>query len=101
MFTRSDQITGYQGSPLFQPPDVNDPDRFHYLGTKFDVWSSGVTLFNMISGKFLYEADGLIEYVDKLLTQNIVYPEEILNDCPLHALMQGKVNYLLIEFEFY
>ena len=57
-------------------------------------WSSEVTLLNMISVKFLYEDDGLIEYVDKLLIQNIVYPEEILNDCPLDVMTQGS-SYLI------
>ena len=39
----------------------------------------------------------LIEYVDKLLIQNVVYPEEILNGYPLDVMMQGS-SYLIKNF---
>lgn len=39
-----------QGSPAVQSPEVaNGADTFH--GYKLDVWSSGVTLFNITTGR--------------------------------------------------
>ncbi|KAL3176504.1 hypothetical protein MRX96_010299 [Rhipicephalus microplus] len=53
-FAVDDTCHTSQGSPAFQPPEIaNGHDSFS--GFKVDVWSSGVTLFNITTGKYPFE----------------------------------------------
>ena len=48
-FQPNDLCFTSQGSPAFQPPEIADGiDEFH--GFKVDIWSSGVTLYNITTG---------------------------------------------------
>lgn len=57
-FAVDDTCHTSQGSPAFQPPEIaNGLDCFS--GFKVDVWSSGVTLFNITTGKYPFEGDNI------------------------------------------
>ncbi|XP_075752524.1 lkb1/serine/threonine kinase 11 isoform X5 [Rhipicephalus microplus] len=57
-FAVDDTCHTSQGSPAFQPPEIaNGHDSFS--GFKVDVWSSGVTLFNITTGKYPFEGDNI------------------------------------------
>ncbi|XP_049272657.1 serine/threonine-protein kinase STK11 isoform X2 [Rhipicephalus sanguineus] len=57
-FAVDDTCHTSQGSPAFQPPEIaNGLDSFS--GFKVDVWSSGVTLFNITTGKYPFEGDNI------------------------------------------
>lgn len=54
LFAPSDIITTSQGTPAFQPPEVAQ-GASEYLGFKLDIWSSGITLFNFVTGIYPFE----------------------------------------------
>jgi serine/threonine protein kinase len=67
------------GSPVFMSPEI-------FTGSydkETDIWSLGVTLFNLASGKYpfnLEPGEGLIELVIKIFEQNPIYPSHFSSD---------------------
>ncbi|CAK1553753.1 unnamed protein product [Leptosia nina] len=63
MFSPHDTCYTGQGSPAFQPPEIaNGAETF--AGTKVDIWSSGVTLYNMTTGRYPYEGDNVYRLLE-------------------------------------
>lgn len=57
-FQPNDLCFTSQGSPAFQPPEIADGiDEFH--GFKVDIWSSGVTLYNITTGIYPFEGENI------------------------------------------
>jgi len=61
-FKQSDMISLSQGSPAFQPPEIADGQP-QFSGSKVDIWASGVTLFNITTGKYPFQGDNIYRYV--------------------------------------
>ncbi|CAH3817389.1 unnamed protein product [Pieris brassicae] len=65
MFSPQDTCYTGQGSPAFQPPEIaNGAETFS--GTKVDIWSSGVTLYNMTTGRYPYEGDNVYRLLEAI-----------------------------------
>jgi serine/threonine-protein kinase 11 len=48
----------YLGTPAFQCPEIaNGEDT--YSGYSIDIWSCGVTLYNLVTGRLPFEADNI------------------------------------------
>uniref|UniRef100_A0A8D8HEK6 Serine/threonine-protein kinase STK11 n=2 Tax=Culex pipiens TaxID=7175 RepID=A0A8D8HEK6_CULPI len=64
-FAPSDECTTGQGSPAFQPPEIaNGHDVFS--GYKVDIWSTGVTLYNITTGLYPYEGDNIYKLLENI-----------------------------------
>lgn len=87
-FALNDLISGFEGSRLYQPPELFLPDIELYSGSKFDIWSSGVLLFKMISGIYPYLNEDKADIYDPNAYNDITYPEMIRNDLQLLNLFQ-------------
>lgn len=61
-FQESDAISMSQGSPAFQPPEIAD-GLTSFSGFKVDIWASGVTLFNITTGKYPFQGDNIYRSV--------------------------------------
>lgn len=74
MWNYNDLCSNYEGSPLFQAPEVvcGQPE---YAGFKVDVWSSGVTLYLMLCGQYPFMDDALLGLYDKILGQDFQVPD--------------------------
>ncbi|CAF1607050.1 unnamed protein product [Adineta ricciae] len=58
MFSIDDTISRSQGTPAFQCPEIaNGEDT--YSGFSIDLWSCGVTLYNLVTGTLPFEADNI------------------------------------------
>jgi len=58
MFSPDDTIKRSQGTPAFQCPEIaNGEDT--YNGYSIDIWSCGVTLYNLVTGRLPFEADNI------------------------------------------
>lgn len=79
-----------QGSPAFQPPEIaNGLESFP--GFKVDVWSSGVTLYNMTTGKYPYEGDNIYKLFNNISQGQYSIPDSV--DSLLSNLLKGMLMY--------
>lgn len=75
-FAVDDTCHTSQGSPAFQPPEIaNGLDSFS--GFKVDVWSSGVTLFNITTGKYPFEGDNIYRLFESIGRGHFELPEDV------------------------
>lgn len=75
MWTQDDLCSNYEGSPLFQAPEVISSSQ-RYSGFKVDVWSAGVTLYLMLYGQYPFMDEALLGLYDKILGEKFVVPDE-------------------------
>ena len=88
-FAPNDTITISQGTPAFQPPEIaNGLDTFS--GFKLDVWSSGVTLFNLVTGDYPYYGDNVFQLFKNIVEKELVLPSDL--DDGLCQLLAGMLN---------
>lgn len=96
-FQESDLCHTSQGSPAFQPPEIaNGNEIFH--GFKVDVWSSGVTLYNITSGEYPFEGDSIYKLFENISNGDFTIPDSI--DELLESLIKGHLL-LLINYHIY
>lgn len=78
-----------KGTPAFQCPEIaNGDDTYH--GFAIDIWSAGVTLYNLVTGRLPFEAENIY-----LLFQTIgrgVYTIPGHLDGPLNSLLTGLLQ---------
>ncbi|RZC42949.1 Pkinase and/or Kinase-like domain containing protein [Asbolus verrucosus] len=78
-----------QGSPAFQPPEIaNGLDSFP--GFKVDVWSSGVTLYNFVTGQYPFEGDSIYKLFENIGKGDFTIPDYI--EDPLRNLLLGMLQ---------
>ncbi|XP_072924358.1 serine/threonine-protein kinase STK11 isoform X3 [Hemitrygon akajei] len=88
-FAEDDTCRTSQGSPAFQPPEIaNGLDTFS--GFKVDIWSAGVTLYNITTGLYPFEGDNIYKLFENIGKGEYTIPEEcgpLLTD-----LLRGQVQ---------
>ncbi|KAI5717262.1 hypothetical protein M8J77_002917 [Diaphorina citri] len=90
MFLHDDTITTSQGSPVFQAPEIANglPE---ISGYKVDIWSSGVTLFNLTTGLYPFEGDTVFKLFENIGNCVLDMPE-VLDQYPeLKNLLEGML----------
>jgi len=90
LFAENDQITTGQGSPAFQPPEIANGNE-SFSGFKVDIWSSGVTLYNITTGLYPYEGNNiyrLLENIGKCEWYPPTWLESDLSDLLVNMLRQ-------------
>ncbi|XP_069784291.1 serine/threonine-protein kinase STK11 isoform X2 [Narcine bancroftii] len=89
-FAEDDTCRTSQGSPAFQPPEIaNGLDTFS--GFKVDIWSAGVTLYNITTGLYPFEGDNIYKLFENIGKGEYTIPEEcgpLLTD-----LLRGMLEY--------
>lgn len=89
-FAVNDECKTSQGSPAFQPPEIaNGEDTFS--GFKVDIWSSGVTLYNITSGLYPFEGDNIYKLFENIGKGEYTIPSSI--DKLLSDLIRGLLQY--------
>lgn len=75
-FTNDDACRTSQGSPAFQPPEIaNGQDVFS--GFKVDIWSSGITLYNIVTGKFPFQGDNIYRLFENIGKGDFTIPDDL------------------------
>ncbi|CAG7835091.1 unnamed protein product [Allacma fusca] len=87
-FSPDDTCHTSQGSPVFQPPEVANGESFS--GCKLDVWSSGVTLYNLATGKYPFEGDTVFLLFENIANGKFTVPEDV--DPLLANLLRGMLE---------
>uniref|UniRef100_A0A672PDV4 non-specific serine/threonine protein kinase n=1 Tax=Sinocyclocheilus grahami TaxID=75366 RepID=A0A672PDV4_SINGR len=89
-FAEDDTCRTSQGSPAFQPPEIaNGLDTFS--GFKVDIWSAGVTLYNITTSLYPFEGDNIYKLFENIGKGDYTVPEEcgpLLSD-----LLRGMLEY--------
>ncbi|TRZ00674.1 hypothetical protein DNTS_012308 [Danionella cerebrum] len=89
-FAEDDTCRTSQGSPAFQPPEIaNGLDTFS--GFKVDIWSAGVTLYNITTSLYPFEGDNIYKLFENIGKGEFSIPEEcgpLLSD-----LLRGMLEY--------
>ncbi|XP_045360042.1 serine/threonine-protein kinase STK11 isoform X5 [Camelus bactrianus] len=88
-FAEDDTCRTSQGSPAFQPPEIaNGLDTFS--GFKVDIWSAGVTLYNITTGLYPFEGDNIYKLFENIGKGDYTIP----GDCgpPLSDLLKGSAG---------
>jgi len=75
IWSKSDICSNYEGSPLFQAPEVVS-GQTEYVGTGVDVWSAGVTLYLMLYGRYPFFDETLLGLYDKILGDELAFPKD-------------------------
>ncbi|XP_050334060.1 serine/threonine-protein kinase STK11 isoform X2 [Bactrocera neohumeralis] len=65
LFAADDTCTTGQGSPAFQPPEIANGHE-SFSGTKVDIWSCGVTLYNICTGQYPFEGDNIYRLFENI-----------------------------------
>ncbi|XP_005996386.1 serine/threonine-protein kinase STK11 isoform X1 [Latimeria chalumnae] len=89
-FAADDMCKTSQGSPAFQPPEIaNGLETFS--GFKVDIWSAGVTLYNITTGLYPFEGDNIYKLFENIGKGDYTIPE----DCGpvLSDLLRGMLEY--------
>ncbi|KAH9488302.1 Serine/threonine-protein kinase stk11 [Bulinus truncatus] len=90
MFASCDECRTSQGSPAFQPPEIaNGLNTFS--GFKVDVWSSGVTLYNITTGKYPFEGDNIYKLFENIAKGKYTIPNDVSD--LLAGLIKGMLAY--------
>ena len=90
MFAPDDTCKTSQGSPAFQPPEIaNGDDTFP--GFKVDVWSAGVTLYNITTGKYPFEGENIYKLYENIGKGEYQIPEEVSES--LSGILSGMLEY--------
>uniref|UniRef100_W5MCK1 Serine/threonine-protein kinase STK11 n=1 Tax=Lepisosteus oculatus TaxID=7918 RepID=W5MCK1_LEPOC len=74
-FAEDDTCRTSQGSPAFQPPEIaNGLDTFS--GFKVDIWSAGVTLYNITTSLYPFEGDNIYKLFENIGKGDYSIPED-------------------------
>ncbi|KAL3115436.1 hypothetical protein niasHT_020109 [Heterodera trifolii] len=70
----SDWCTLVQGTPKFQPPEVVSGTQKRFRGRLVDIWSCGVTLYNLVSGCYPFDGDVIMKLFENITTAPLQMP---------------------------
>lgn len=89
MFAVDDSCRTSQGSPAFQPPEIaNGDDTFP--GFMVDIWSAGVTLYNITTGLYPFEGDNIYKLFENIGRGEYTMPDTV--DSLLADLIRGLLR---------
>ncbi|KAK3091925.1 hypothetical protein FSP39_023761 [Pinctada imbricata] len=89
-FDSGDECHTSQGSPAFQPPEIANGQEM-FTGFKVDVWSSGVTLYNMATALYPFEGDNIYKLFENIGKGKYTIPDSV--DDKLRSLLEGMLQY--------
>ncbi|XP_031632986.1 serine/threonine-protein kinase STK11 isoform X1 [Contarinia nasturtii] len=92
MFAMNDTCSTGQGSPAFQPPEIANGDET-FSGFKVDIWSSGVTLYNITTGQYPFAGDNIYRLLENIGKNQWKAPEWFQKfDINLASLILGMLQ---------
>lgn len=85
-YSNNDICTTSQGSPAFQPPEIASGEE-SFQGFKVDIWSAGVTLYNITTGLYPFEGENIYKLFENISKAQFTIPDYI--DELLQNLLRG------------
>jgi len=90
LFAITEQITTSPGTPAFQPPEVAQ-GAAQFDGFKLDIWSTGVTLFNFVTGIYPFEGETIFRLFENIAKGDFEVPRSDV-DPLLETLLRGMLH---------
>lgn len=87
-FRNDDICEKSQGTPTFQPPEVADIKSHTIYGFKLDVWSSGVTLYNITTGEYPFAGENIYRLFDNIVRCEFTFPDHLEDDLLMDLIKQ-------------
>lgn len=87
-FRNDDICDKSQGTPTFQPPEVADIKSQTIYGFKLDVWSSGVTLFNITTGEYPFAGENVYRLFENIVKCEFSFPDHLDDDLLMDLITQ-------------
>ncbi|VDP29034.1 unnamed protein product [Soboliphyme baturini] len=75
-YRADDRTSCGRGTPKFQPPEVAS-GQTNFRGTLVDVWSSGITLYNFVSGSYPFEGENVYKLYENIIKLDVVIPPDV------------------------
>ncbi|KRZ77855.1 Serine/threonine-protein kinase STK11, partial [Trichinella papuae] len=89
-YAGNDLISVARGTPKFQPPEIAQGcSSFH--GFLVDVWSAGVTLYNLVSGQYPFHGDNVFILYENICSKQLEVPADCV-DPLLENLLRGMLE---------
>ncbi|CAJ0573069.1 unnamed protein product, partial [Mesorhabditis spiculigera] len=73
-FQNDDVCTVARGTPKFQPPEVVSGLNAVFNGYPIDIWSAGVTLYNLVTGAYPFEGELIMRLFENIAEQPYLQP---------------------------
>lgn len=89
LFAPNDIITTSQGTPAFQPPEIAQ-GASEFSGFKLDIWSSGITLYNFITGTYPFEGETIFRLFENIAKGDFEVPRNDVDQL-LETLLRGML----------
>ena len=102
ILNNNDMLQTICGSPLYMSPEII---KYKNYSNKSDLWSIGMILYELLTGKSPYKASTHYELIKKIDTTPIMLPKciHITDSCKdlLHGLLQRKVKLRISWDDFF
>lgn len=92
LYQKDDLCQLVQGTPKFQAPELVSGNTECYSGFAADLWSCGVTLYNMISGLYPFEGAVIMRLFDNIAHGDLVMPTNVVLHEDLVKLLKGLLT---------
>ncbi|VDD95741.1 unnamed protein product [Enterobius vermicularis] len=90
-YSKDDWCKIAQGTPKFQPPEIICWYGI-FRGRKVDIWASGVTLYNLVSGEYPFEGDVIMRLFDNIANQPLKMPQSVSVSKALESLLTAMLE---------
>jgi serine/threonine protein kinase len=68
-----DELTSSAGTYAFMSPEMHGGSKM-FKGKPTDIWAAGITLYYMIEGKTPFKSKALLDLMNEVKTEEIVFP---------------------------
>ncbi|CAH8624905.1 unnamed protein product [Heterobilharzia americana] len=76
-FSSNDMVSGGQTTPAVQPPEVAKGVQSIFDGTKLDVYSAGVTLYFMLTGRVPFSCQNVLQIFEAIVKGDYTIPGHV------------------------
>ena len=92
------EVGSLLGTPAFMAPE-HARGRFDEVDARADLWSTGATLFTLLTGRLVHEAENALELLGRAMTLQAPSISEILPNLPsgLRRTIDGALRYDAVE----